>query len=106
MLKKSIENPKRHSINLNILMKVYNYANFHTMSIENSSKINRLLTNWPHSSVFTCSYLKSQGFPYELIERYRKSGWLKSVGHGAVARVGDEINWTGGLYAIQTQLHL
>ncbi|MGK5084592.1 type IV toxin-antitoxin system AbiEi family antitoxin domain-containing protein [Bdellovibrionota bacterium FG-1] len=76
------------------------------MSSENSSKLNSLLTHWPNSSVFTCSYIKTKGISDELLKRYRSSCWLKAVGRGAVARVGDEIDWTGGLYAIQAQLRL
>jgi hypothetical protein len=74
--------------------------------MENRTKINSLITNWPYSSIYTCSYLNSRGFSYELIKRYRNSGWLRPVGRGAVARVGDEIDWTSGLYAIQTQSSL
>ena len=54
--------------------------------------------------MFSCYYLTTQGFSLDLIKRYRKSGWLKAVGRGAVARASDEIDWTGGLYAIQEQL--
>jgi hypothetical protein len=42
-----------------------------------------------------------------LVNHYRNSGWLISVGHGAVARADDiEVRWPGGLYALQEQLDL
>ena len=76
------------------------------MSLENRGKLNQLLSNWPPHSVFACSWLHEQGFGFDLIYKYRKSGWLKPVGHGAVARAGDRVDWAGGLYAIQSQLKL
>ena len=69
-------------------------------------KLNQLLASWTTSTVSTCSWLHEKGFGYDLLNKYRKSGWLKSMGHGAVARTGDKIDWSGGLYAIQDQLKL
>lgn len=76
------------------------------MSGENSSKLNRLLTQWPAGAVYTSSWLQKQGIGLNLLDRYRRSGWLYSVGRGAVARSGDEVDWTGGVFAIQEQLKL
>lgn len=76
------------------------------MGLENSSKLNQLLAKWPSQVVYTCSWLNDHGFGYDLINKYRKSGWLIGIGHGAVARAGDEVKWEGGVYAIQTQLKL
>jgi hypothetical protein len=72
----------------------------------NGSKLNYILTHWPAQAVFACSWLYEQGFGYALLAKYRKSGWLTSVGHGAVARAGDSVEWAGGLYAVQSQLNL
>lgn len=76
------------------------------MSTEKLNKLNSLITQWPNSTVFSCSYLHKQGFSYELLKRYRNSGWLKTIGRGALAKMNDPIEWTGGLYAIQEQLQL
>lgn len=70
------------------------------------NKLNSLLANWPSLAVFACAWLYDQGYSYELINKYRKNHWLQAVGRGAVARVGDKIDWAGGLYAIQNQLKL
>jgi len=72
----------------------------------NKSKLNHLLTTWPNATVSACSWLHGKGFGYDLLNLYRKSGWLYTVGRGAVARAGDKVDWTGGLYAIQFQLNL
>lgn len=76
------------------------------MTTRNSSKINHLINEWPHSAVYACSYLEKQGISRDLIKSYRRTNWLKAVGRGAVARAGDKLDWTGGLYAIQKQLRL
>ncbi len=76
------------------------------MSLEKRGKLNQLLSHWPPQSVFACSWLHEQGFGFDLIYKYRKSGWLKPIGHGAVVRAGDKVEWAGGLYAIQSQLKL
>ncbi len=76
------------------------------MSTLKVNKINKILTHWPANAVYASSWLRKQGYSYELLKRYRKGGWLSSVGRGAVARVGDQVDWIGGVYAIQQQLEL
>jgi len=75
-----------------------------TMSTQKDSKLNTLFKKWPYSTIFSNSYLVSQGYSLDLIKRYRRSGWLISVGQGAVAKPGDDLDWMSGLYAIQHQL--
>lgn len=43
------------------------------------------------------------GFSYELLRKYEKSGWLDSLGYGAYKLHGDRVDWTGALWALQTQ---
>lgn len=57
-------------------------------------------------TVCLASWLAGIGISYDLQKRYRKSGWLKSIGTGAFVRVNETVNWEGGLYAIQQQLNL
>jgi hypothetical protein len=42
----------------------------------------------------------------QLVAAYHKTAWLNRVGRGAFMRADDPIDWTGGLYAIQTQMGL
>lgn len=76
------------------------------MSRHNSSKINRLLRAWPKGTVAVHSWLGSRGIYRQLVDSYQKTSWLVRIGHGAFARAGDQVDWTGGLYAIQEQLGL
>ncbi|MDR1517833.1 MAG: AbiEi antitoxin N-terminal domain-containing protein, partial [Dysgonamonadaceae bacterium] len=64
------------------------------------TKINNLMQSSPTGMVFLSSWLTSQGYPYELQQRYRKGGWLKSVGKGAMLKSGDTLTLSGGLSAL------
>ncbi len=50
------------------------------------------------------SWLTAQGYSLDLQKRYRKSGWLESIGIGAMIRTGDQGGYEGALYALQKQL--
>ena len=52
----------------------------------NQSKINRLMQEYLKGLVLLSSWLVSEGYPYELQQQYRKSGWLKSIGNGAMLK--------------------
>jgi hypothetical protein len=76
----------------------------------NQSKIGRLIQDYPKGLVLLSSWLVSQGYPYELQQQYRKSGWLKSIGKGAMLKSGDPLLLSGAISALQSQsntnLHL
>jgi hypothetical protein len=70
------------------------------------NKLNHLLGHWPSDTVALSSWLKKKGYSNPLLSKYKKNGWISSVGHDANVRPNDKVNWTGGLYALQEQLHL
>jgi hypothetical protein len=76
------------------------------MSTENKSKINQLLSIAPPGAVLTSAWLVQQGYSLELQKRYKKSNWLKTLERGALTRSDDVIDYLGGVYALQDQLHL
>lgn len=76
------------------------------MAIQTGSKLQQLLSSWPSGAVFTSVWLKERGYSHVLLSQYRKAGWLTSIGRGAMARPGDQVDWRGGLYALQEQLKL
>lgn len=84
---------------------VYFYAKLTIMSSDNRSKLNRLLSNWPKGTIAVLKWMQKQGIYQQLIDKYKKSGWVKSIGHGAFIRMHDQVAWTGGIYAIQKQLN-
>lgn len=85
---------------------VYFNANLPTMGRHNGSKLNQLLREWPSGTVAVYSWLESRGIDRKLVQKYKKNRWLDVVGAGAFARLGDKVDWRGGLYAIQEQLGL
>jgi len=74
------------------------------MSGHNRNKLNQLISQWPSGVIFTTSWLNNHGISYGLVQKYRNSKWIESVGHGAVKRYKDEVEWPGAVYALQKQL--
>jgi len=73
------------------------------MSPNSGIKINQLLQQHPQGTVLLSSWLVNQGYSHDLQHRYLKSGWLTSLGYGAMKRTGDTINLKGALHSLQTQ---
>lgn len=71
-----------------------------------SKRVNQLVQSWPRGSVFVAAGLRKQGFNSNLLNWYKSSQWLDSVGRGAYKLYGDKVDWYGGLYALQQQLGL
>lgn len=76
------------------------------MGSSTGSKINQLLRRWPNGTVAVSSWLEKQGAYQQLVQRYEATAWIRRVGQGAYAKAGDQIEWTGALYALQEQLKL
>lgn len=76
------------------------------MTSETRSKLNFLLRVWARGTVAVSRWLEAQGAYQQLVHEYEKSGWVQRIGQGAYVRVGDTVEWTGGLYAIQEQTKL
>jgi hypothetical protein len=67
----------------------------------NKTKINTLMQSLPRGTVLLPSRLLSQGYSYELQQCYRKGGWLKSIGKGAMLKSNDPFVLAGALSALQ-----
>lgn len=76
------------------------------MSVENGSKLKRLFQIQPQGVVLTSKYLAEQGYSASLLKKYRDSQWLEGIGHGAMIRKGEKVNYWGGIFALQKQLKL
>lgn len=76
------------------------------MNSQNHSKINRLLKHWPRGTVAVQTWLQKQGIYRQLAETYHKSNWIDRIGSGAYIQSGDKVNWTGALYALQSELKM
>ena len=85
---------------------VYNFTYSGIMKTMKQSKINRLLSRQPTGTALAVAWLTREGYSPELLKQYKKSGWFDSIGTGAIIRHGDEVDYLGGVYALQTQLGL
>ena len=76
------------------------------MSLEKKQKINSLLKSQPSGIVYLTSWLTQNGFSNQLLDKYKKSNWLTSIGTGAMIRSGDNVGYEGAIYALQEQAGL
>jgi hypothetical protein len=76
------------------------------VSTNNEIKLKKLLDIHVPGTIILASWLGANGFSYDLQQRYRKSGWLESVGVGAFKRPNETISWQGALYSLQKQANL
>lgn len=76
------------------------------MDRQNRSIINNLLRSWPKNTVVASSWLNGQGVYRQLARTYVNSGWIERIGQGAFKRSGENVDWSGGLYTLQTQLNM
>lgn len=74
------------------------------MNTEKKSKINQLLSATPAGVVLTSAWLSKQGYSLDLQKQYRRSKWFRSIGTGALARYTDDVDYLGGVYALQALL--
>lgn len=77
------------------------YRLFYIMDVINDNKLNHLLLSQPAGTVFTASRMADIGISSSLQQQYRDSGWLESIGHGAMKRPKEVVNWLGALYSVQ-----
>ncbi len=74
--------------------------------MSNKQKINQLINSQPPGVVYLSSWLTENGFSSQLLNRYKKSSWIYSIGPGAWMRTGDKANYQGALFALQQQAKL
>jgi hypothetical protein len=71
-----------------------------------STKIQQLLETWPDGMIRTVSSLKDQGYTQSLINHYRSSGWLESIGSGVVIKGGNQATVFSAVQCLQNELKL
>lgn len=76
------------------------------MTGKNRTKIKQLINEWSRGTINTASCLKKRGFHYNLLASYKSHGWIESIGDGAYKLYNDNVDWLGGVYAVQNQLGL
>ena len=74
------------------------------MKNQKTQKITRLIKGWKNGVISTSHSLDKNGYNPKLINWYKLSGWVESVGRGAYKLAGDSVDWYGAIFALQTQL--
>lgn len=68
--------------------------------------MNQVFRKWPQGTVATQAWLSHLGVSNKLANWHVGSGWLARFGTGAFIQGGDQVEWQGALYALQTQLSM
>ncbi|MBO6795490.1 MAG: type IV toxin-antitoxin system AbiEi family antitoxin [Balneolaceae bacterium] len=76
------------------------------MSLPKDNKLMLLLNAWVPGMVGTTPWLHDLGISKQLVQKYKQSGWLTSLGRGAYIKSNEELDWQGAVYALQKQLKL
>jgi hypothetical protein len=76
------------------------------MGTDNESKIKKFLNQHQQGTITLAKWLESIGISHDLQKKYRKSGWLESIGSGAFKRPDENVGWQGAMYAMQHQAKL
>lgn len=71
------------------------------MSIQNKEKLNRLQLLLPEGAIVPSKWLQNKDYSRQLLHKYVKNGWLKSVGTGAYSRQTTEVTWQGLIASLQ-----
>lgn len=72
-----------------------------TMSDQNPSKLNRLMSGLSDTGLVSSRWLRAHGYSSSLVARYVASGWLVSPARGVYMRNGGSLQWEGVVRALQ-----
>jgi len=75
------------------------------MNIETRTKLNQLLQNWQTGGLLFSSWLIRNGYSDQLMQQYRKSGWLSFLSKGVMYRAGDKLSSFAALSSYNTQVN-
>lgn len=68
-------------------------------------KLNELFKAWPSGTVVVQPWLAERQIVRQLANKYVTGGWVTKIGSGTYIKAGDQVNWQGGVYALQQQLN-
>lgn len=76
------------------------------MGIKKYTKLNLFLKSLPKGAIVTTSWLNTIGIDGQLLQKYKRNNWVEEVSAGVVKQSDDQIDWSGVVFALQSQLHL
>lgn len=67
------------------------------------TKLMNIMSQWPSGGVYLTSELEARGYSRQLLQKYKRSGWIWPVGDGAFAKNGDTPTLFGATSALNLQ---
>jgi len=74
------------------------------MSIDERTKLNRLLQQNTSGGLYFSTWLKENGYSDQLLKSYRDSGWFTALSRGVMFRTGDKLRSFAVLESYNSQL--
>lgn len=74
------------------------------MSLETTTKINRLLMNSTPGGLMFSDWLLANGYSAQLVKRYRESGWLEMLSPGVTYRKNDKLSALAAVSSFNSQM--
>ncbi|MGN6482523.1 type IV toxin-antitoxin system AbiEi family antitoxin domain-containing protein [Luteibacter sp.] len=71
------------------------------MSDSNPKKLNSLLIQLGDTQLVSARWLRTHGYPSNLVVRYVAGGWLVPVARGVYLRAGGRLTWEGAVRTLQ-----
>lgn len=74
------------------------------MGIQKHTKLNLLLRHWPDGKINSSTWLNSEGYGANFIQKYKNNYWIEAIGAGAFKKAGDKVSWAAAVECLQKQL--
>lgn len=76
------------------------------MNDHSKGKLNQLLKTLGDTTIVSSRWLRTHGYPSNLVARYMASGWLQSPARGVYLRKNGKPTWEGLLHSLQIEEQL
>lgn len=76
------------------------------MTTFSNNKLKSLLSQFDSHKILLSEELLDNGFSNDLIQYYRKSGWIKSIGKGVYTRPRDDVSLFDAIEVLQKKMNL
>lgn len=83
---------------------LYIYANLHSVTAQNDSRIKWLERELPEGLIVTAAWLSRHSFSTSLRSQYVKAGWLDQPARGVYRRPRGQLRWEQVVISLQTLL--
>lgn len=86
------------------MLAVEKFYKMSTMGIVVRNKINQLLSSSMDGGLYFSNYLRGKGYSAQLLEKYRKSGWLVPLANGVMYRPAESLSAVKAVSSFYNQI--